>query len=124
MVLFIPAIYGSNHTDLYYNLDRSLPQDLDSIVALNKMKKDYDMASTHFIVVKDDLSKQSINGMVDELENVDGVNNVLSVNSATRLTLPASILPDKLNDNFMKNGYQMLMLNSNIKEHRLRLKSK
>ena len=112
LALFIPAIYGSTHTDLYYNLDRSLPQDLDSIVALNKMKKDYDMASTHFIVVKDDLSKQSINGMVGELEDVDGVNNVLSVNSATGLTLPSSVLPDKLKDNFVKNGYQMLMLNS------------
>ena len=76
------------------------------------MKKDYDMASTHFIVVKDDLSKQSINGMVGELEDVDGVNNVLSVNSATGLTLPSSVLPDKLKDNFVKNGYQMLMLNS------------
>lgn len=112
LALFIPAAYGSTHTDLYYNLDRSLPQDLDSIVALNKMKKDYNMASTHFVVVKEDLSKQSINGMVEELEDVDGVNNVLSVNSATGLTLPSSVLPDKLQDNFVKNGYQMIMLNS------------
>ena len=112
LALFIPAVYGSTHTDLYYNLDRSLPQDLDSIVALNKMKKDYNMASTHFIVVKDDLSKQSINGMIDELEDLDGVNNVLSVNSLTGLTLPSSVLPDKLQDNFVKNGYQMVMLNS------------
>lgn len=112
LALFIPAVYGSNHTDLYYNLDRSLPQDLDSIVALNKMKKDYNMASTHFIVVKEDLSKQSINEMVDQIEDVEGVNNVLSVNSATGLTLPSSVLPDKLQDNFVKNGYQMIMLNS------------
>lgn len=112
LALFIPAVYGSTHTDLYYNLDRSLPQDLDSIVALNKMKKDYNMASTHFVVVKEDLSKQSINEMVDQLEDVEGVNNVLSVNSATGLTLPSSVLPDKLQDNFVKNGYQMIMLNS------------
>ena len=112
LALFIPAVYGSTHTDLYYNLDRSLPEDLDSIVALNKMKKDYNMASTHFIVVKEDLSKQSINEMVDQLEDVEGVNNVLSVNSATGLTLPSSVLPDKLQDNFVKNGYQMIMLNS------------
>ena len=112
LALFIPAVYGSTHTDLYYNLDRSLPQDLDSIVALNKMKKDYNMASTHFIVVKEDLSKQSINEMVDQLEDIEGVNNVLSVNSAIGLTLPSSVLPDKLQDNFVKNGYQMIMLNS------------
>ena len=112
LALFIPAVYGSTHTDLYYNLDRSLPQDLESIVALNKMKKDYNMASTHFIVVKDDLSKNSVNAMIDELENVEGVNNVLSVNSMAGLTLPSSVLPDKLKDNFVKDGYQMIMLNS------------
>ena len=112
LALFIPAVYGANHTDLYYNLDRSLPQDLDSIVALNKMKKDYDMASTHFIVVKEDLSKQSINGMIDQLEDVDGVNTVLSVNSLSGLTVPSEVLPDKLNKNFVKNGYQMIMVNS------------
>ena len=112
LLLFIPAVYGSNNTELYYNLDRSLPADLDSIVSLNKMKKDYNMASTHFIVVKDDLSKQSINGMIDELEDVEGVNNVLSVNSLTGLTIPSEVLPDKLKNNFVKDGYQMVMLNS------------
>lgn len=112
LLLFIPAIYGSNNADLYYNLDRSLPQDLDSIVALNKMKKDYNMASTHFIVVRDDLSNQSVNNMIDEIKDVDGVNNVLSLNSVTGLTLPSNVLPDKLKDNFNKNGYQMIMLNS------------
>lgn len=112
LLLFIPSIYGVHHTQLYYNLDRSLPQDLESIVALNKMKKDYDMASTHFIVVKDDLSKQSMNGMINQLEEVEGVNTVLSLNSVTGLTLPDSFLPDKIKDNFNKNGYQMIMLNS------------
>lgn len=112
LLLFIPAIYGSNNTKLYYNLDRSLPEDLDSIVALNKMKKDYNMASTHFVVVKDDLSKQSVDSLVDEIKKVDGVNNVLSLNSMTGLTLPNDVLPDKLKDNFYKNGYQMIMINS------------
>ncbi|WP_296128713.1 MMPL family transporter [uncultured Anaerococcus sp.] len=112
LILFIPAIYGARNTDLYYNLDRSLPQDLDSIVALNKMKKDYNMASSHFIVVKDDLSKTSINSMIEEIENVDGVNNVLSINSMTGLTLPSEYLPDKLKKNFEQAGYQMIMVNS------------
>lgn len=112
LILFVPAIFGAQNTDLYYNLDKSLPADLDSIVALNKMKKDYDMASTHFAVVSDDLSKQNINGLVDELDKVEGVNNVLGINSFTGLTLPDSVLPDKLKDNFHKNGYQMLMMNS------------
>ena len=112
LLLFIPAIYGARNTDLYYNLDRSLPQDLDSIVALNKMKEDYNMASSHFVVVKDDLSKASIDSMVDKIEKVDGVENVLSANSITGLTVPSSMLPDSLNKNFNQAGFQMIMINS------------
>ena len=110
--LFIPAIYGSLNTKLYYNLDRSLPQDLDSIVALNKMKKDYNMASTHFIVVKDDLSNSNIEGLISDLKGIEGINSVLSISSVTGVTVPSEFLPDKLQDNFSKNGYQMIMANS------------
>ena len=112
IVLFIPAIYGSSHTKLYYNLDRSLPQDLDSIVALNKMKKDYDMASTHFILVKDDLSKSSLDNLISDLKEIDGINSVLSVSSVTGVSLLIDFLPNKLQENFSKGGYQMIMANS------------
>lgn len=110
--LFIPAFFGSINTKLYYNLDRSLPQDLDSIVALNKMKKDYNMASTHFIVVKDDLSNSNLEGLISDLKGIEGINSVLSISSVTGVTVPSEFLPDKLQDNFSKNGYQMIMANS------------
>lgn len=112
VLIFIPAIYGSVNTKLYYNLDRSLPQDLDSIVALNKMKKDYDMASTHFIVVKDDLSNSDLEGLISDLKALDGINSVLSASSVTGYTIPSEFLPEKIQDNFSKNGYQMIMANS------------
>ena len=112
LVLFLPSMYGSINTKLYYNLDRSLPQDLDSIVALNKMKKDYDMASTHFIVVKDDLSNSDLDGLINDVKGTDGINSVLSVSSLTGFTFPSEFLPDKVQDNFSKGGYQMIMANS------------
>ena len=112
LLLFVPAIYGSVNTKLYYNLDRSLPQDLDSIVSLNKMKKDYDMASTHFIVVKDDLSKSDLESLISDIKGVEGINSVLSASSVTGYTIPSEFLPEKLQDNFSKNGYQMIMANS------------
>lgn len=112
IAIFIPAVFGSINTKLYYNLDRSLPQDLDSIVALNKMKKDYDMASTHFIVVRDDLSNSNLDGLISDLKGIDGINSVLSVSSVTGVTIPSEFLPDTLKDNFTKNGYEMIMANS------------
>lgn len=112
LLLFIPAIYGSTHTKVYYNLDRSLPNNLESIVALNKMKKDFNMASTHFVIVKDDISNTSMKNLVNELRNVEGINNVLGVNSLTGLTIPNYMIPEKFKNNFENNGYQMIMLNS------------
>ena len=110
--LFIPALIGSLNTKVYYNLDRSLPQDLDSIVALKKMKKDYNMATTHFIVVKDNLSNTALDSLIDELEEVEGVNSVLGTNTMTGVALPEEILPQKVTDNFAKDGYKMIMVNS------------
>lgn len=112
LVLFIPAIYGSVNAKVYYNLDRSLPQNLDSIVALNKMKKDYNMATTHFVVVKEDVSDAALNAMIDEMEAVDGVTGVISTNSVLGVTVPDTFLPEKINQNFVQNGYKMMMINS------------
>lgn len=76
------------------------------------MKKDYDMASTHFIVVKDDLSNSDLEGLISDLKGIDGINSVLSASSVTGFTIPSEFLPEKLQDNFSKNGYQMIMANS------------
>ena len=51
LVLLFPAIYGNNHTSVYYNLDETLPKDLPSIIANEKLKEDYDMNTTHMILV-------------------------------------------------------------------------
>ena len=112
LLLFIPAVYGSTHTSVYYNLDRSLPQNLDSIVALNKMKKDYNMATTHFVVVKEEISDTAINAMIRDMEDVDGINGVISSNTLLGATVPDAFFPESLNRNFVQNGYKMLMVNS------------
>lgn len=114
-ILLVPAIYGSRNYDVYYNLDRSLPDDLKSVVAMEKLKDEYDMQSTHFIVVNDDLSSNDLKNMNDELKEVEGVNSVLSKDAVKSSMIPDDILPDKLIDTFQKNGYQMLMVQSAYK---------
>lgn len=111
-LLFIPAIYGSRNTKVYYNLDRSLPQNLDSIVALNKMKQDYNMATTHFVIVNSNLSHTELNSLTEEIKNVKGINSVLTSNSFIGLSTPEEILPSEIGNSFSKDGYEMIMVNS------------
>lgn len=115
IVLLIPAIYGSQNYKVYYNLDRSLPRDLESVVSLNKLKNDYNMQSTHFVLLSDKVSNSDVSGMTERLEKVEGVNSVLSKTKLTGYMIPDYIIPDKILDQFEKNGYQMIMLQSKYK---------
>lgn len=115
IVLLIPSVYGSLNYDVYYNLDRSLPRDLQSVVALNKLKDDYDMQSTHFIVMTDKVSDQEVKEMSEKIKDVDGINSVLSKSQIKGAMIPDEILPDKLIDNFERNAYQMVMIQSKYK---------
>lgn len=115
IVLLIPSVYGAQNYDVYYNLDRSLPRDLDSVVALNKLKEAYDMQSSHFIVMSDEVSDREVKEMSEKIKDIDGINSVLSKSQITGSMIPDEILPDKLIDNFESNGYQMVMIQSQYK---------
>ena len=73
LILLLPAIYGNNHTGVYYNLDETLPKNLPSIVANEKLKDDYDMNSTHILLVDSSVDSTSVNKMLKEIDKVDGV---------------------------------------------------
>ena len=85
-IILIPAIIGNNNTKVYYNLDESLPKDLLSIVANDKLKTEYNMMSTNIILVKDDLEGYKINQMIEELKNIDGVTSVVGLEGEAPLT--------------------------------------
>lgn len=79
LVLLFPAIYGNNHTSVYYNLDESLPEDLPSVIANTKLKEDYKMNTTHMILVDSSLPAHEVNRMTKEIDKVDGVKWVLGL---------------------------------------------
>lgn len=115
LLLLIPAYYAQSHTAMYYNLDQSLPQDLPSIVATNKLKDDFNMASTHFILVDDSLPASDLSAMTAEIEKVEGIENVLSYNKFVGSAIPEEFIPEDIREICKKDGYQMMMVNSRYK---------
>lgn len=112
VLLFIPAYFLQSNVNKYYNMAQAIPQDLPSISALNTMKKDFNMSTTHFIIIDEDLSSSKINAMTSELDNVDGVTNVLSLNSFVGTAIPNSVLPDEIKAICVQGGKQLMMINS------------
>lgn len=115
LVLLVPAYIAQANTAKYYNLDRSLPQDLPSIVATNKLKDEFNMASTHFIVVDDSLPANDLTEMTQQIEKVAGIESVISYNKFVGPTIPDSFVPQAIKDLCKKDGYQLLMVNSRYK---------
>lgn len=92
----MPAVYGYTHTDVYYNLDSSLPEDLPSIQANTKLEEEFNMNSTHMILIDSGLKEKDINRMITEIEKVDGVKTVLGLESVVGPMIPQSMIPEEL----------------------------
>lgn len=112
LLVFPLAMWASNHVQMYYKLDESLPQDMSSAIATDKLKNEFNMACSHFIVMKDGISHNDMVRMTDEIEAVDGVTSVMGYDKLLPAGIPDFFVPDSLKDILKKGGYQLLMVNS------------
>ena len=115
LVLLFPAIYGNNHTAVYYNLDETLPKDLPSIIANEKLKKDYDMNTTHMILVDSSVESADVAKMIDKMDNVDGVKWALGLDALIGPAIPQDMIPNSVTDMLKNDKYQLLLVNSEYK---------
>ena len=115
LVLLFPAIYGNSHTSVYYNLDASLPKNLPSVIANEKLKEDYDMNTTHMILVDSSVSSSDVNKMMKEIDKVDGVKWALGLDKLVGPGIPSDMLPDSVTNMLKNDKYQLLLVNSQYK---------
>lgn len=112
LVLLVPAVYGNNHTGVYYKLDDSLPGNLPSIEANAKLNKDYNMNTTHVLLMKSGVSSADVSRMIKKIEKVDGVKWALGLNSVVGPGVPLDMLPESAVGMLKTENYQMVMINS------------
>ena len=107
LVMLFPAIYGNNHTQIYYNIDKSLPSTLPSNVANDKLKDEFDMSTVHMVLLKNGLDSQQKTEMLDRMDKVDGVKWALGLNSFIGPTFPESMLPSDLKSMLASDDYEI-----------------
>ncbi len=112
LVLLVPAVYGNNHTGVYYKLDDSLPGNLPSIEANAKLNKDYNMNTTHVLLMKSGVSSADVSGMKKRMGKGDGVKWALGLNSVVGPGVPLDMLPESAVGMLKTENYQMVMINS------------
>lgn len=112
VALFVPFAIAQANTDQYYALDETLPQDLPSIVGTNKLKNDFNMTTTHFVLVDDKLDSYRLKEISDRIEGLDGVDLVISYDKYVGGRIPDDIVPDELRDQIDAGGKKLMMVNS------------
>ena len=112
VVLFIPAYIMQSNVDVYYSMDRMLPDDIGCIAALNKMKEEFNMATSHFIIVDDSLDASELVKMENEIKETAGVTNMVAYNSFVGSGIPDSMIPDNLKSIAKSGGRQMILVNT------------
>ena len=115
LVLLFPALYGYKNTQVYYNLDATLPKDLDSIVANEKLEENFNMNAVDMILVKSDVPEKNIRSMMEEMQNEEGVSWVLGLESVIGPGVPQDMIPDDIKSVMKNDQWEMILLGSEYK---------
>ncbi len=110
VALFIPFAYFQANTKVYYNLDASLPKDLESIMANEKLQEDYHMGAAHMILMDKNVSGKEKNKMIKEMEKVDGVKEVLGLETLIGPSLPQSMIPEDIKEILESDHYELMLI--------------
>lgn len=115
VVLLGPAIYGQNHTSVYYDLSDTLPDDLACSQANKKLEENFDMNSIYMILADSSMSTDTANEMLDKLGDVDGVQFALGLDTALKSGIPQEFLPAKTVSEIKGEDYQIMMIATDYK---------
>ena len=114
-LLWIPAVIGYRGTDVYYNLDSTLPEELPSITANNKLNDEFNMNTTHIVLADSGLSAKDLKAMIDEMKSIDGVKAVLGKSSVLGPAFPEDMIPEDYLEMIEDENWQMMMITSEYK---------
>ena len=112
-IIILPiAYYGYKNTDIYYNLDKSLPDTLESVQANNELADKFNMTSIEMLLIDKDIPDAKLNDMLEQIDNIDGIAWTLSYSKITKGTIPLEMMPDKIQDMLVSDKYQLVLINS------------
>lgn len=116
-LLAVPAYYGYSKTngEVYYDMGECLPQDMEYVIANSKLKEEFDIASTHMLLIDTDLSPKEVRNMVREMESVDGVKYILGLESLVGSRIPEEFLPKSVTEILKSDKWELMLINSEYK---------
>ncbi|MCR5722947.1 MAG: MMPL family transporter [Lachnospiraceae bacterium] len=118
LVLFvavaIPAYYGYSNTqkEVYYDMGACLPQDIEVVKANKKLSETFNVASTHMLLTDASLPENETREMLEKMEEVDGIQKVIGMETVVGSLVPESVIPEKVRDMLQSENWKLVLINS------------
>jgi hypothetical protein len=100
---------------VYYDLAGTLPKDLASFVANEKLDEEFDMNATHILLADSNLPAKDANEMLERIDAVDGVKAAIGMDTVLGPSVPKDMVPDSIREMLMDDNYQMILISSEYK---------
>lgn len=113
-LVILPAYYGYSKTnnEVYYDMGENLPKDIGYVIANSKLREDFNVASTHMLLVDANTAPKDVRSMIKEMEQVDGVKYVLGLQSVIGSAVPEEILPESVTSVLKSDKWELMLINS------------
>ena len=119
LVIFIGLFglfaYGQNHTSTYYDLVSNMPKSFASVTGTTQLKEKFNMTTTHFVLISDELETKEVKDIINQIEDLDGITNVIALEKYIGPTFVKEFLPNSLKNVLYNGGYEVFVVNSDYK---------
>ena len=121
LVLFValvpPAYNGYSRTndEVYYDMGECLPEDIEYVIANSKLRDEFDIASTHMLLLDADTPRRNVYKMIDEMKQVDGVKYVLGLEAFVSEDFPETMIPESITSILKSDRWELMLINSEYK---------
>ena len=113
LIMLIPAYLSQRKTEVYYNLDKSIPENYDYSIVSKKLKDEYGLITQSIVLIDANMDSKDINSMIDEINEIDGIDNVISSNLLTKYGISSTVIPSKIRKVLEADNYKLILINSN-----------
>ena len=112
--LTIPAYFGYSNTqkEVYYDMGQCIPDDMEVAIANRKLSDTFGVASTHMLLVDTDVPQKDVRAMLGEMEEVEGVDKVIGLESVLGSAVPEEMIPDSVKEMLESDNYRLVLINS------------
>lgn len=117
VVLLVPSVYSYRMTnnEVYYDMGDCLPDYIEYVTAKNKLADEFNIASTHMMLVDSSVPDKDKASMIHEMEEVPGVKFVLGIESLTDARIPEEMLPEDALKMLKSDKWELMMISSEYK---------